>query len=94
MKVTLSNTLGIPNTEGEYTYYGPGVADVPDAYAKALGLPPVAEATDYSAMNAEDFLAAVDAGELSKEDALKLEQAREKPRKGVLDALAKEPEGE
>jgi hypothetical protein len=44
--------------------------------------------TDFSALNAEDLLAAVERGEISKEDARGLEESRDKPRKTVLDALA------
>jgi hypothetical protein len=50
---------------------------------------------DFSALNADGFLAAVEEGRLSKEDALRLEQGRDKPRKTVLDVLAsKQEDGE
>lgn len=55
---------------------------------------PLEEAKDYSALNAEDFLAAVKAKELSPEDALALENARDKPRVGVLTALEELAKGE
>lgn len=45
---------------------------------------------DFSSLNADDFLAAVERGDLSREDAVALEEARDKPRKGVLDALSAE----
>ena len=87
----LGNTLGIPNSKGEYTYVGPGEADVPDAYAEALGLTLVQEpAKDYSSLNTEDFLDLVVSGELTRADALALEQSREKPRAGVLKALGEQ----
>jgi hypothetical protein len=49
--------------------------------------------TDFGALNADDFLAAVEGGRLSKEDALRLEQGRDKPRKTVLEALESKQEG-
>lgn len=41
MKVVLKNTLGILDADGTRVYYGPGEADLPEAYVTALGLEPV-----------------------------------------------------
>ena len=78
----LKNTLGLTNDKGERIYVGPGEAEVPDAYAEALGLEPVLED-----MTAQEVLEAVDSGEVSKADALAAEKKRSSPRKTVTEGL-------
>lgn len=47
-------------------------------------------AEDYSSLNTDEFIAAVESGELSPDEALEIEMARKNPRKGVLEALGAE----